>query len=227
MFFFNQWRGRMAVEMIAWSFSAQVMWPSWDSNLRPLDLWSNELPTAKWSSAVFLLADKYFGQFHISATCLKIIKPFIPEFLKCAFLNMVITCLFVSFFFFFFFFFPNRGLIQNSVQNGKQRRFWWNGSSESMLLWGWIRLWPEHFTNTPFNEYVSRRSIGPSRPRWHRRMRVRLVIRRSRVWSPPGRQHSFVEIDHEIFSTVTPFRWFKKGSCQFLLKECAQYWLTA
>ena len=22
------------------------------------------------------------------------------------------------------------------------------------------------------------------------------------------------------------FRWFKKGSCQFLAKECAQYWLT-
>ena len=42
-----------------------------------------------------------------------------------------------------------------------------------------------------------------------------------------GWQHSFVEIDHEIFSTViSPFRWFKKGSCQFLAKECAQYWLT-
>ena len=24
-----------------------------------------------------------------------------------------------------------------------------------------------------------------------------------------------------------PFHWFKKGSCQFLVKECAQYWLTA
>ena len=24
-----------------------------------------------------------------------------------------------------------------------------------------------------------------------------------------------------------PFRWFKKGSCQLLAKECAQYWLTA
>ena len=24
-----------------------------------------------------------------------------------------------------------------------------------------------------------------------------------------------------------PFRWFKKGSCQFPVKECAQYWLTA
>ena len=30
--------------------------------------------------------------------------------------------------------------------------------------------------------------------------------------------------DHEIFPTVIPFRWFKKGSCQFLTKECSQYW---
>ena len=27
--------------------------------------------------------------------------------------------------------------------------------------------------------------------------------------------------------SFSPFRWFKKGSCQFLAKECAQYWLTA
>ena len=33
-------------------------------------------------------------------------------------------------------------------------------------------------------------------------MRVRLVIKRSRVPSPLGRQHSFLEIDHEMFSTV-------------------------
>ena len=26
--------------------------------------------------------------------------------------------------------------------------------------------------------------------------------------------------------SFSPFRWFKKGSCQFLAKECAQYWLT-
>ena len=33
-------------------------------------------------------------------------------------------------------------------------------------------------------------------------MHVRLVVRRSGVCSPPGRQHSVVEIDHEIFSVV-------------------------
>ena len=27
--------------------------------------------------------------------------------------------------------------------------------------------------------------------------------------------------------SFSPFPWFKKGSCQFLAKECAQYWLTA
>ena len=27
--------------------------------------------------------------------------------------------------------------------------------------------------------------------------------------------------------SFSPFRWFKKGSCQFLAQECAQYWLTA
>ena len=27
--------------------------------------------------------------------------------------------------------------------------------------------------------------------------------------------------------SFSPFRWFKKGSCQFLAKECAQFWLTA
>ena len=40
----------------------------------------------------------------------------------------------------------------------------------------------------------------------------------------PGRR-CFVEIDHEIFlRSFSPFHWFKKGSCQFLAKECEQYW---
>ena len=34
---------------------------------------------------------------------------------------------------------------------------------------------------------------------------------------------------HNVYfhGEMIPFRWFKKGSCQFLVKECAQYWLTA
>ena len=39
-------------------------------------------------------------------------------------------------------------------------------------------------------------------PRWLSWMRVRLVIRRLRIRSLLGRQHSFVEIDHEIISRV-------------------------
>ena len=35
-----------------------------------------------------------------------------------------------------------------------------------------------------------------------------------------GQQHSFLW-------SFSPFLWFKKGSCQFLAKECTQYWLTA
>ena len=43
-----------------------------------------------------------------------------------------------------------------------------------------------------------------------------------------GRQHSSVEIDHEIFSTVIfSLPLIQEGSCQFLAKVCAQYWLTA
>ena len=42
-------------------------------------------------------------------------------------------------------------------------------------------------------------------------------------FDPHVRKHSFVEFGHEIISTVIlfPFRWFKKGSCQLLAKECA------
>ena len=47
-----------------------------------------------------------------------------------------------------------------------------------------------------------------------------------------GRQHSFVEIDHEIFSTVIlSLLLIQEGqlsvSGERLKSECAQYWLTA
>ena len=43
--------------------------------------------------------------------------------------------------------------------------------------------------------------LGFCRPRWLSQMRVRLVIRR--LWSPTMvSQHSFVEINHEMFSMV-------------------------
>ena len=43
-----------------------------------------------------------------------------------------------------------------------------------------------------------------------------------------GRQHSFVEIDHEMFSTVIlSLPLIQEGHLPVSAKECAQYWLTA
>ena len=53
---------------------------------------------------------------------------------------------------------------------------------------------------------------------------VPLETRRSRV-QPSPRSATFFHGDYFLRS-FSPFRWFKKGSCQFLAKECAQYWLT-
>ena len=57
---------------------------------------------------------------------------------------------------------------------------------------------------------------------------VRLETRRSRVQPPrQSRQHSFVEIDHEIFSTIILSLQLIEGQLSVSEKECAQYWLTA
>ena len=54
-------------------------------------------------------------------------------------------------------------------------------------------------------------------------MRVRLEIRGSRVWSLTVRQlFSWRLIMKYFLWSFSLFRWFKKGSCQFLSKECAQ-----
>ena len=55
-------------------------------------------------------------------------------------------------------------------------------------------------------------------------------------WRPGGRGSTPAEVGNILLwrlimkyflRSFSPFRWFKKGSCQFLAKECAQYWLTA
>ena len=58
---------------------------------------------------------------------------------------------------------------------------------------------------------------------------VRLETRRSRVQPPAevGNILSWRLIMKYFLRSFSPFLWFKKGSCQFLAKECAQYWLTA
>ena len=58
---------------------------------------------------------------------------------------------------------------------------------------------------------------------------VRLETRRSRVQPLPRSAtfFSWILIVKYFLRSFSPFRWFKKGSYQFLAKECAQYWLTA
>ena len=55
-------------------------------------------------------------------------------------------------------------------------------------------------------------------------------------WKPGGRGFNLPPRSATFFRglimkyflrSFSPVRWFKKGSCQFLAKECAQYWLTA
>ena len=46
--------------------------------------------------------------------------------------------------------------------------------------------------------------------------------------TPTGRQYSFMEIDHEIFSMVIlSLPLIQEGQLSVLAKDCAQYWLTA
>ena len=54
-------------------------------------------------------------------------------------------------------------------------------------------------------------------------------------WRPGGHEYNPAEVGNILswrlimkyfLQSFSPFRWFKKGSCQFLAKECAQYWLT-
>ena len=72
----------------------------------------------------------------------------------------------------------------------------------------------------------NRTALG--RPRWLSWMLVQLVIRRLRV--RPRRIGNFLSlrmITKYFLRSFSPFRWFKKSSCQFLAKECAQNWFTA
>ena len=68
-----------------------------------------------------------------------------------------------------------------------------------------------------------------SRPRWLSWMR-RPTGDQEVAGSTPaevGKILSWRLIMKYFLQSFSPFRWFKKGSCQFLAKECAQYWLTA
>ena len=77
-----------------------------------------------------------------------------------------------------------------------------------------------------FNESLTNDVV--SRPRWLSWMR-RLTGDQEVAGSTPaevGNILSWRLIMKYFLRSFSPFRWFKKGSCQFLAKECAQYWLT-
>ena len=67
------------------------------------------------------------------------------------------------------------------------------------------------------------------RPRWLSWMRRPTGDQEVAVSTPAevGNILSWRLIMKYFLRSFSPFRWFKKGSCQFLAKECAQYWLTA
>ena len=72
-------------------------------------------------------------------------------------------------------------------------------------------------------------TTGYSQPRWLSWMR-RPTGDQEVAGSTPvdvGNILSWRLIMKYFLRSFSPFRWFKKGSCQFLAKECAQYWLTA
>ena len=71
--------------------------------------------------------------------------------------------------------------------------------------------------------------IYESRPQWLNWMH-RLTGDQEVAGSTPaevGNILSWRLIMKYFLQSFSPFRWFKKGSCQFLAKECAQYWLTS
>ena len=78
-------------------------------------------------------------------------------------------------------------------------------------------------------QYWQMRHIRLCRPRWLSWMR-RPTGDQEVAGSTPvevGNILSWRLIMKYFLRSFSPFRWFKKGSCQFLAKECAQYWLTA
>ena len=83
-----------------------------------------------------------------------------------------------------------------------------NGSIYSLILKIWVATWENTFWRVRNKDWSISLHIcavwfeSSSQPQWLSWMPVWLVIKRLWVRPLPGRQHSFVKIDHEIFSTV-------------------------
>ena len=82
---------------------------------------------------------------------------------------------------------------------------------------------------TPWNHFCGRSPSSDSRPRWLSWMR-RPTGDQEVAGSTPAEVSNillWILIMKYFLWSFSPFSWFKKGSCQCLAKECAQYWLTA
>ena len=136
---------------------------------------------------------------------------FFPEFMKWTFSPLILDMSIVA----------NQSM-SIKEQNGKQFRSWWYGS-----------LWAVSTETSLFAQVFSLvrrvRRVERGLPRWLSWMR-RPTGHQEVAGSTPaevGNILSWILIMKYFVRSFSPFRWFKTGSCQFLVKECAQYWLTA
>ena len=110
---------------------------------------------------------------------------------------------------------PRQFLKKYVEKNFSKRKSWWNGLG-SKQSWGKQPTKQLVYGCTDL-AYDHRNFVD-----W---MRVRLVCGRSpHSWVRSSRpaKHTFVDLAMKTFPRpFSPFRWFKKGSCQLLTKECA------
>ena len=98
---------------------------------------------------------------------------------------------------------------------------YWNGHTKVISLIVWFRD-----VRGEFKIFLARLyEVQGGRPRWLSWMR-RPTGDQEVAGSTPaevGNILSWRLIMKYFLRSFSPFRWFKKGSCQFLAKECAQY----
>ena len=108
-------------------------------------------------------------------------------------------------------------------------------------LYTWPRVLKERICSSSTNPYPLRRPSHMLQQKAHSHWPPRAYLPRWLSWMrrPTGDQEVAGSTPAEVSNILSwrlivkyflrsfsPFRWFKKGSCQFLVKECAQYWLT-
>ena len=120
----------------------------------------------------------------------------------------------------------------NKLLNGMMKHRWRLDYKVTKLVYGTKHILLQQINRRiPRNchNHVTSRPKAPCRPRWLSWTR-RPTGDQEVAGSTPaevGNILSWRLIMKYFLRSFSPFRWFKKGSCQFLAKECAKYWLTA